>query len=442
MNDRLKWLRTPGSAPTALGFGLALATSLAGAAVYVYFHVQDRDSLVSVFLILLPPALLASVLASRTRRRAAESEERRREADALAGQQSALRQVATLVAAGAPPSDVYSVAVTELARGLPTEHVTLAMFEGAQCVVVAAHHASGKEHLTLGERLPFSGDPARSDDYRDIEGAAAERMRGLGVDAGVGAPVTVDGRLRGALLVGSARAESMPAETEDRIRDFADLIGMSIGNAENRAELQASRARIVAATDRARRDIERNLHDGAQQRVASLGLGLRTLEASLPEDDHPVRKQVDNLIHGMADLYTELQELSRAIHPAVLSKSGLGPALKALARRSSVPVALDFAADRRLPESAEMAAYYVVAEALTNMAEHAGATEVAVRVRLDGDDLLLDVADNGVGGAIVGGGLLALTDRVQSVSGQLEVTSAASTGTTVSVRIPGPSADG
>jgi signal transduction histidine kinase len=432
-------------------FGLALATSLVSAAIYVYFHVEDGDSLVPAFFVFLPLALLASVLASQARLRAAEAEERRRQADALAGQQSALRKVATLVARGADASDVYPVAVCELARALDVEHATLTTFEdGDRCLVLAGYDENGDARVTVGEHLSLDGDslnarirktgePARIDDYAALVGPIAERLRESGLRGGVGYPVTVDGRVRGAVVVGSAHEQPLPPETEAQIGDFADLIATSIGNAETRAELKASRARIVAAADQARRGIERDLHDGAQQRIVSLGLGLRTLEASIPEDDAAVRNQVENLINGMADLYTELQELSRGIHPAILSKGGLGPAVKTLARRSPVPVALELAADRRFPESVEVAAYYVVAEALTNVVKHAGATEVAIRILIDGDDLVLGVADNGVGGAVSGGGsgLLGLKDRVEAVSGRLEIVSTAGAGTTVSARIPG-----
>lgn len=430
-------------------FGLALATSLASAAVYVYFHVEDGDNLIPAFFIFLPLALLASVLASQARLRAAESEERRKQADALARQQTALRRVATLVARGADPADVYPRAVRELARGLSVEHVTLAEFRPEGDAVVLATHDGGKARLAAGERVPLDGDnltlrvrdtgaPARIDDYTDVEGSLATRIRELGLRSGVACPVTVDGVPRAALIVGSVRDEPLPSETEDQIGDFADLIATAVGNSERRAELQASRARIVAAADQARRGIERDLHDGAQQRIVSLGLGLRALEASLPADDAALHKQVDNLITGMADLYTELQELSRGIHPAILSKGGLGPAVKNLARRSTVPVGLTVGVDRRLPESVEVAAYYVIAEALVNVAKHAKASEVLVRVELVGDTLEICVDDDGTGGADAkgGSGLQGLKDRIAAVSGQLEVTSRAGEGTTLSARIP------
>lgn len=431
-------------------FGLALATSLVSAAVYVYFHVEDGDNLIPAFFVFLPLALLASVLASQARLRAAESEERRREANALAQQQAALRRVATVVARGIQPVELYPIAVAELARGLDVEHVTLIEFDADdRGLVLATRDVSERAKLGVGERLPLEGDavairirrtgaPARIDDYRNVDGVLAARLRDMGLHSGVGAPITVDEITRGALVVGSAKTTPLPAGTEARVGDFADLIATAIANAETRAELRASRARLVAASDQARRGFERDLHDGAQQRIVSLGLGLRALEATIPPDQQAMRKQVDNLVTGMADLYTELQELSRGIHPAILSKGGLGPALKTLARRSTVPVGLHVDVDGRLPESIEVAAYYVVAEALTNAAKHARAAEVGIRAVYADGELRLEVADDGVGGATPGGGsgLIGLKDRVEAVSGRLVVTSPARGGTTVSARIP------
>jgi signal transduction histidine kinase len=430
-------------------FGLALVTSLASAAVYVYFHVEDGDNLIPAFFVFLPLALLASVLASQARLRAAESEERRREANALAQQQAALRRVATLVARGAKPADLYPVAVTELARGLACEHVTLIEFDANDRGLVLAHFDEPGPKFEVGESFPLDGDslsgrirhtgePARIDDYQLVDGTMAARLRDMGLHSGVGAPITVDESTRGALIIGTAKPTPMPSETEARIGDFADLVATAIANAETRAELRASRARVVAAADQARRGIERDLHDGAQQRVVSLGLGLRTLEATIPPEQQAMRKQVDNLVTGMADLYTELQELSRGIHPAILSKGGLGPALKTLARRSTVPAALHLDVDRRLPESIEVAAYYVVAEALTNAAKHSLAAGVSIRAGFDGEDLRLEIADDGVGGASpgAGSGLIGLKDRVDAVSGLLVVTSPPGEGTTISARIP------
>jgi signal transduction histidine kinase len=203
-------------------------------------------------------------------------------------------------------------------------------------------------------------------------------------------------------------------------------------------ELTASRVRIVAAVDDARRRLERDLHDGAQQRLVSLGLELRAAEASVPADLHPLREQISDIVTGLAGVSQDLQEISRGIHPAILSKGGLGPALKSVARRSAVPVELDVAVDRRLPESAEVAAYYVVAEALTNAAKHAQASEVFVCVKADGANLRLSIRDDGIGGADShkGSGLIGLTDRVEALGGHMQISSPAGRGTTLVADIP------
>ena len=219
---------------------------------------------------------------------------------------------------------------------------------------------------------------------------------------------------------------------------------VAIANAETHTELKASRARLVTTSDQARRRFERDLRDGAQQRVAALGLGLRTVEASVAEEDKVVRQQLDNVINGLAELYTNLQELSRDIHPAVLSKGGLGPALRALARRSTIPVSTDVNFDQRLPESIELAAYYVVAESLTNAAKYSRASRVAIRVGLEPEELRIEVADNGVGGATAtsgSSGLIGLKDRVEAASGRLDISSPPGQGTTLTARFPLVSAD-
>jgi len=257
----------------------------------------------------------------------------------------------------------------------------------------------------------------------------------LGIRSGVGAPILVGGQVRGALIVGSATAEPLPPQSEAHVSDFADLVATAIYNAESKTELQASRARIVAAADQARRGFERDLHDGAQQRILALGLDLRALEASVPEE---WRKSVSGAVDHLMGVHAELQELSRGMHPAILSKGGLGPALKALARRSAVPVSTEIDVGRRLAESIEVAAYYVVAEALTNTAKHGHASEVRVSATTDDDWLRVSVSDDGIGGAVFGGGsgLIGLKDRVEAVSGQLQVSSPPGVGTTLVVTIP------
>jgi signal transduction histidine kinase len=220
--------------------------------------------------------------------------------------------------------------------------------------------------------------------------------------------------------------------------DFADLVATAIFNAETRAELKASRARIVTAADQARRRFERDLHDGAQQRIVALGLELRTIEASAPAEDARLHTQLGDVIDGLSGLYADLQELSRGIHPAILSRGGLGPAIKTLARRSPVPVDLELDLDGQLSESVEVAAYYVTAEALTNTAKYAQASAVSVRAAMCDGVLRLTISDDGIGGAHAdgGSGLIGLKDRVDALSGTLEVSSPAGGGTTVTAHIP------
>jgi signal transduction histidine kinase len=195
----------------------------------------------------------------------------------------------------------------------------------------------------------------------------------------------------------------------------------------------------VAAADQTRRRIERDLHDGAQQRLVSLALALRAAEAAVPPEQEQLRSELAQTAEGLTGVLEDLQEMSRGIHPAILSRGGLGPALKALARRSAIPVELDVRANGRLPEAVEAAAYYVVSEALTNAAKHANASVVHVAVDARGDEVVaLTVRDDGVGGAdpARGSGLIGLRDRVEALGGTMEVDSAAGRGTLLRVRIP------
>jgi PAS domain S-box-containing protein len=372
------------------------------------------------------------------------------EVSALAEQQAALRRVATLVARGVNPAQVYPAAVSELSRGLGIDNVALLRYEsGEALVLLAARDESERTKMSIGERIPLDGDnvaalivasgaAARIDNFDGAKGETAERIRRLGLRSAVGAPIIIDGRIWGALVIGSSQAEPMPPETETRIGDFADLVATAISNAETRAELTASRARIVTAGDQARRRFERDLHDGAQQRIVSLGLELRAVEASIPAEHQQLREQLSNVVDGLVGVSTELQEISRGIHPAILSKGGLGPAIKTLARRSAIPVELDLNVDRRLPESVEVAAYYVVAEALTNAAKHAQASEVRVSADAGDCELHLTISDDGIGGAVAGtgSGLIGLKDRVEALAGRLGISSPTGSGTTLAVVIP------
>ena len=206
----------------------------------------------------------------------------------------------------------------------------------------------------------------------------------------------------------------------------------AISNAESRSELAASRARVIAAADDARRRIERDLHDGAQQRLVTLAVALRRVEGKAPAE---LRPEIDRVVEGLAGAVEELREMSRGIHPAVLTEGGLSPALKALGRRSPVRVKLDIQTEHRLPDQVEVAAYYIVSEALTNASKHAGATRVWVTLRVENETLRLSIRDDGAGGAdpARGSGLIGLADRVGALQGRIEIESPPGGGTRIDV---------
>jgi signal transduction histidine kinase len=219
---------------------------------------------------------------------------------------------------------------------------------------------------------------------------------------------------------------------------FTELVATAIANADTRAELTASRARVVAAGDETRRRIERNLHDGTQQRLVALALELRAVEARLPDDLEEIRADLSQAATGLAGAVEDLQEIARGIHPAILSRGGLGAALRTLARRAGVPVELDLRAERPLPGPVDVAAYYVVSEALTNAAKHAQASVVHVELKAEDSIVELAIRDDGVGGADPerGSGLIGLRDRVEALGGTIEIASALGHGTSVVVTIP------
>lgn len=369
----------------------------------------------------------------------------------LARQQAALRRVATLVARGVSQSEVFSAVAEEMADCLKAGTAEVLRFEddGATIVVVASYASPGVPHLDVGERLSTVGDnvaamvlhtrrAARMDSWDNATGPIADRVRALGVRSRIGAPIVVDERLWGIAVVATTEAEPLPPDTEERTVEFAELVATGIAAATTRAELIASRARIVAAADHARRRLERDIHDGAQQRIVSLGLKLRVAQDSVPDGADSLKRELAEAVSGLTDVFSELQEISRGIHPAILSTGGLPAAFKTLARRSSVPVDLDVRIDRRLPESVEVAAYYVVAEALTNAAKHARASEVKVRAYTAADDLILQISDDGVGGADSqkGSGLIGLKDRVEVLGGRMRVVSPIGGGTAFDITIP------
>jgi signal transduction histidine kinase len=293
--------------------------------------------------------------------------------------------------------------------------------------------------------------PVRIDDYAArASGAAvdgvpsegirstAEVAREFAISSVVGVPVSVGGRLWGVVAVANARAEPLPPDTEARLAGFTELVGTAIANAESQAALTASRARIVATADAARRRIERDLHDGAQQHLVSLIRQLRAAKAEVGPGAAGLTQRLDSAAAGLTGVLDELREIARGLHPAILADGGLRLALKALARRSAVPVQLHFQAEGQLPEPIEIAAYYLVSEALTNTAKHANASVVEVGVATGDGVLHVRVRDDGRGGAAFGrgSGLVGLRDRVEALGGRLWLHSPPGAGTTMEISLP------
>ena len=376
----------------------------------------------------------------------ARTEEGLRESDAqyrqVAEEQAALRRVATLVAAGVPPTMVFGAVAEEVGRLLAVEGAFVVRYEQDGMVTVVAASGATNNSIPVGLRRPVvqtslswllreNGSAARID-YAD-DPVAVE----YGITSSVAAPITVEGRLWGYIAASTTR-DRLPPETEARLAGFTDLVATAIANAESRAQLMESRARIVAAADEARRRIERDLHDGAQQSLMSAALKLKLAEQASGDGAEKAKRLIHEAAESTEQAIEEMGELARGIHPAVLARSGLTPALKTLARRSPIPVVLDVRAPTRLPEPAEVTAYFVISEALTNAAKHSAASEVRVLVAATDDKVRLSVDDDGVGGARLdsGSGLVGLSDRVEAAGGTLVVQSPLGEGTHLAVELP------
>ena len=369
----------------------------------------------------------------------------------FAEEQAALRRVATLVAQGAPPEKVFGAVAEEAGRLLGTDSTVMSRYDpdGAAMVVGVWDGTGAARVIPVGLRLGFggrnlhtlvfqTGRPGRIDNYAAASGDAADAARGWGFRSAVGVPISVEDRLWGVMSVASARVEPLSADTEERLAAFTELIVTALVNAEAQAALNASRARIVAAADETRRRLERDLHDGIQQRLVSLALKARTIKTMTPRPAGEIQGELSLLADGLGTAMDELREVSHGIHPAVLSEAGLGPALEALARRSAVPVELDLNLGPRLGEHVEAAGYYIASEAITNVAKHARAS--VIEMRADGCDgaLILSISDDGRGGADPsrGSGLIGLKDRVEALGGTISVLSPPGRGTALHVQLP------
>jgi signal transduction histidine kinase len=411
------------------------------------------DSLLSTQLFIATAALtsllLAAVTAERTgaTRALAAAEAAQRE---LAGEQAALRRVATLVASEEEPSRLFGQVTEEVGRLMALPVASVVQYDGARtATIVGAWSADGPPRFPVGATLDLdgetvvanvlrTGDAQRMETYDEASGDLGEAMRGYGYRAAVAAPVTVGGRLWGALAAATRSPEPLPEGLEQRLCDFADLIAQALANADAYEKLALSRQRLVEVGDAERRRLERNLHDGAQQRLVALSLKLSMLNGRL-DDEPPASRELlaaarDDLAQGLA----ELRELARGIHPVVLTERGLGAALEALLGRTPVDVVVEALPDERLSPPVEAAVYYIVSEAVTNVAKYAQASHATVAIRRHDGAATVTVADDGAGGAdpLRGSGLRGLAARVEALDGRLTVDSPPGRGTRIEAEIP------
>ncbi len=369
----------------------------------------------------------------------------------LAEEQAALRRVAMLVAGQATADEILAMVAEEVARLLRGARGTVGRYELDGTMTVTALGSRGERSLPVGTRVDLSADsvaarvqqsgrPARVDDHQGLSGQSVEiaKAPGEGPRSTIGAPILAEGRVWGVILATAGASDTFAEDAESRLTGFAELAATAVSNAIARADLNASRARLVAAADDIRRRIERDLHDGAQQRLAALALQLRAAACNRSADANQLRTELTRAADSVAAALDELREIARGIHPAILSKGGLEAALRALARRCPIPTELEISISARLAERVEVAAYYVVSELLTNAVKHAHASVVRVHVAELGATLHCSVRDDGLGGAdpARGSGLIGLRDRIEATGGSIAVESPVGAGTAVLVSLP------
>jgi signal transduction histidine kinase len=368
----------------------------------------------------------------------------------LVREHAALRRVATLVAREPSPAEVFEAVAREVGTLLGARRAQLVRVASPGEGIVAASWSDGTlQPVPVGHRAPLDGRgvlgrmlrnprPVRIEDWDEAGGGVAALMRSLEIRSGAAGPIVIGGRVWGAVSAVWSDAADMPVGAEDRVAAFAELVAYAIENAEARDEIAASRARLVEAADEARRRIERDLHDGAQQRLVAAALELTMLEQQLERGPAAAKAVLARAREQLDGGLSDLRDLARGIHPSVLTDRGLAVALEGLAKRAPIPVELHVAVQSRLDQAIEAAAYFLISEAITNTAKHARAESVRVDVEMNGDTMLVTVADDGVGGAETtrGSGLGGLIDRVDAVGGRLEITSPSGEGTRLSARLP------
>ena len=367
-----------------------------------------------------------------------------------AAEHEALRRLATLVAAGAPHDEIFGVVCEEVCRHLDADVSNLTRYEeGDRVIILAGYARPGRRAVdpgrhfdldpeSMGWHIRRTGKPKRID-YTRAKGAFSRQFfEDYGLRYSVAAPIVVDGRPWGFCTAARCRDEPIPDDAEERIGEFAELVALAVANAEAREQLARSRARIVHAGDEERRRLERNLHDGAQQRLVTLALDLKLARRKLEQDPAAAAGLLDAASATLEQALDELRELARGIHPAVLTDHGLVAALDALATRAALPVEVTRAPEERLPAPVEVAVYYLVSEVLTNAAKHASASSALVSVERRDGAVHVEVADDGVGGAVAGdgSGLRGLCDRVEALGGRLDIDSPRGAGTRIVASIP------
>ena len=368
----------------------------------------------------------------------------------LVEEQAALRRVATLVARGVPPEEVFAAVTAEVVRLLPVDFAHMGRYEPDAVVTVLAASGSTAEHFPVGRGWSLGGKnvativfetgrPGRLDGYRDARGVLGVTGRELGMRSSAGTPIIVEGEVWGVVVAGSTVRESLPADIEGRLGSFTELAATAVANAESRAALAASRARIVAAEDESRRRIERDLHDGAQQRLVHAVIVQKLALRALSNGEANASDLVAEALRYTEQANDELRELAHGILPAALIRGGLQAGIEALVSRIPLPVRVDVPAER-LSAGVEATAYFVVSEALTNVVKHARAASARVTARVERGELRVEVRDDGVGGARGGHltGLGGLEDRVSALDGRLVLESPPSGGTRVCALLPVP----
>jgi signal transduction histidine kinase len=367
----------------------------------------------------------------------------------LGEEQAALRRVATLVADGTPREELFAAVAEEVGLLLPVDFAIMGRYEDDGAVTSIAGWGAPAARFPVGSRWDLEGEnlvtivletgrPARVDGYVHASGQLGVAGREGGFHSAVGTPIVVDGRLWGVMTVGCTETKPLlPPGTELRLASFTDLVATAIANAESRAALTASRARIVAAADESRRGIERDLHDGAQQRLVHAVIVLKLAQRALARADANAGELVAEALRHAEEANAELRELAHGILPAALTRGGLRAGVEALAARVSLPVSVDVSVDR-LPPGVEATAYFVVSEALTNAVKHARAAGAEVTARVADGELQVEVCDNGVGGARGDHttGLGGLEDRVSALGGRLVLESPPGQGTRVRAQLP------